>query len=112
MTNSIEGAMPPLPEADYVCGAEGDGYSADRLVHWMPAYTEDQMHAYAKAYAAPLIARVAELQAERAKLREAIDEAAFEYSRYIVEDTAHTTLSLYMMEAFDAALTSNKEQQP
>ena len=62
MTNP-PGAMPPLPERD----------------GWAPAMKSDvympaKMHDYAKAYAAPLIARVAELQAESEKLHAQLDE--------------------------------------
>lgn len=56
--------MPPLPKPGAVYPAMLDSLSR---------FTSDQMHTYAKAYAAPLLARVAELQAA---LHEAGDLAA------------------------------------
>lgn len=55
--------MPPLPEP----------YSAATALGLDNLHTADVVHAYAKAYAAPLIARVAELQAERSALTQGAD---------------------------------------
>lgn len=64
-TQSIEGAMPPLPEPPRNISLSG--------VDWWHAWEVRAIHAYAKAYAAPLLARVAELQAALTRLSEQCD---------------------------------------
>lgn len=59
MTNGIEGAMPPLPKPTDITGYP-DG------IEW---FTANQL----LAYAAPLVARVAELQAELSRARSALE---------------------------------------
>jgi len=68
--------MPPLPEPKVLRLVDNEGFSDEAPYIWgffahgydtgmEPYFSDEQMHNYAKAYAAPLIARVAELQAER-----------------------------------------------
>lgn len=79
MSNEIEGAMPPLPEPKVLRLVDNEGFSDEAPYIWgffahgydtgmEPYFSDDQMQAYAQAYAAPLIARVAELQEERDRI--------------------------------------------
>lgn len=79
-TQSIEGAMPPLPEP----------YSAAAALGLDNLHTTDVVHAYAKAYAAPLLARVVELEAERDRLNAIINTPqADDFLRAVSTEAEH-----------------------
>jgi len=117
-TQSIEGAMPPLPEPDHKF-VDMEDEDPDILV-----WRAEKMHTYAKAYAAPLLARVAELQADAARWKAVRDhwkKANFTFRR----DPANLLKSINLTvdfdhyagggaseieREFDAALAAHKEQ--
>lgn len=61
-----------------------------------------------------LKARIVELERQQGllvdveKLREAIEDAAYEWALYVEVDTAPRTLQEHMLRAFDAALAAVK----
>lgn len=86
MSNEIEGAMPPLPEPyqrEIYATTENtpavrDGYEMGGYVKVPALYTADQL----QAYAAPLVARVAELQAARDRMKSGLEWVRGYISRY------------------------------
>lgn len=111
---SIEGAMPPLPEP----------YSAAAALGLDNLHTTDVVHAYAKAYAAPLLARVAELQADSRRMKAALLEARRAIGDHHAPDDCYATGPMTgnpirdlvecpacsAIAMFDAALAAHKEQ--
>lgn len=104
-TQSIEGAMPPLPEPDHKF-VDMEDEDPDILV-----WRAEKMHAYAKAYAAPLLARVAKLQAERDNLRNLLQELnalVWGECRSLLDEDSGGNSALAL--EIDAALAAHKEQ--
>lgn len=118
-TQSIEGAMPPLPEP-FLTVFTVNG----RLTPELQKLWADQMHAYAKAYAAPLLARGAELEKDAARWKAVRDhwkKANFTFQRdpanllksiNLTVDFDHYTggCATAIEREFDAALAAHKEQ--
>lgn len=106
MTNP-PGAMPPLPETSYQLyyqwPDDEDGFGGSEVFD-DDAFTAGQMHAYAQAYAAPLIARVAELEEEQSAYRNALIHIGGSSMDISVSRSA-------IRDAACAALAARKEQQ-
>lgn len=92
--------MPPLPEPED---------------SWGTMYNREQLHTYAKAYAAPLLARVAELGKDAARLDwlESVDWALMARGGDQLQlwfDLPSNCKPETIRAAIDAALAAHKEQ--
>ncbi len=133
MTNSIEGAMPPLPERNRlmtltapraiwlnVFTGDPDGeFPADHEgITWCEDEAGDVDVPYVRAdIHSHLIARVAELQADAAELAFLAEDLLYWVDRAVSKGNANSDIE----EAYEryeqwqrarAALAANKEQQP
>lgn len=120
-TQSIEGAMPPLPERNRlmtltaprtiwlnVFTDDHDGEFPDNHegITWCDDDAGDVDVPYIRAdLAAPLLARVAELQAERDRMKDALEWVRGHISRYDPPG-----LPNHVAQRIDAALAAHKEQ--
>ena len=105
--------MPPLPSSNYELYRHGDRYNEGYLTGFA-GYTDDQMHAYARAYAEqrvrPLESECAELRKILSQCTQALGTGAFassacslEFLRHIPEEIRKT------VEMLRAALAAEQE---
>lgn len=100
--------MPPLPEPDYYLWEHKQGSIPPSLNSDTGPHPDFQITPLFEKYALTgLIARVAELQAERDRMKNALEWVRGHISRYDPPN-----LPNHVAQRIDAAIAARKEQQP